>query len=169
MAKAESIGPVDGYQRLLRFVRRRLGASDEAADVVQDAYVRLAQASRRQDIADEQAFLKTTAVNLLRDRGRRATVRGPAIYTDERALAIPADQPLPDAVLAARQQMAVLERALAELPSKRRTALVWYRFDNIPQAVIAERLGISVSMVEKHVRLGLEHCQRRLAEANGDA
>ena len=68
-----------------------------------------------------------------------------------------------------RQQLVLLETALAELPPKRRAALVLYRFDNLSHAEIAQQLGISVSMVEKHVRLALDHCRQRMAQMNGDS
>ncbi|MCO2147359.1 RNA polymerase sigma factor, partial [Pseudomonas aeruginosa] len=36
------------------------------------------------------------------------------------------------------------------------------RIHEVPQAQVADRLGISVKTVEKHLRLGLAACQERL-------
>lgn len=154
------------YDRLLGFVRRRLRGPD-AEDVVQDAYLRLTIASGRSVVRSPDAFLHTAALNLVRDRARAAAVRQAS------AGEAPAEPPCPapgaEDGLAARQQLEVLESALAELPAKRRACLVLYRFDELSHAAIAERLGLSVSSVEKHIRRALDHCRRRLAEANGDA
>ncbi len=152
------------YKRLLASVRRKIGAQ-EAEDVVQDAYVRLASASERAPIRDEGAFLHTVATNLVRDRGRAAVTR--ATYAGDMDENVAADEPNAWQVLSSRQQLEVLEKALKELPEKRRAALVLFRFDGRSHVEIAEMLGLSVSMVEKHVRAALEHCRRRMREANG--
>lgn len=153
------------YHRLLGTVRRRFGAQD-AEDVVQDAYLRLVAANDGSAIRNSNAFLRTVTQNLLRDRGRAAAVRAQvaADYVEE------VECPQPDAVrvISGREQLAVLERALAELPPKRRAALVLRRFDGMSHAAIAETLGLSVSMVEKHIRIAFEHCRMRLNEANGE-
>ena len=153
------------YRRLLVTVRRRFGAQD-AEDVVQDAYLRLVAANGQSSIRNSNAFLHTVTQNLLRDRGRAAAVR--AQVAGEFVPEVRCPQPDAARVLSGREQLAVLERALAELPAKRRAALVLRRFDGMSHAAIAETLGLSVSMVEKHIRIALEHCRTRLAEANGE-
>jgi DNA-directed RNA polymerase specialized sigma24 family protein len=46
---------------------------------------------------------------------------------------------------------------------------VLFHFDGLCQREIAERLRISVSMVEKYVKQAVSHCQKRLDELNGEA
>lgn len=156
------------YDRLSSFVRRRWSGSD-ADDIVQDAFLRFTIEAGRAEVRDPNAFLHSASRNLMRDRARSAAVRrafdGPMPDAD----AVASDEPTSEDVVASRQQLAVLETALAELPFACRAALVMFRFDGMSQADIAERLGVSVSMVEKHVRRALAHCRHRLAEANGDA
>lgn len=153
------------YRRLLASVRRRFGVQD-AEDVVQDVFLRMTYASERSSVRNKDAYVHSVALNLVRDRGRAAATRAAvAGEFDENTRSLE-----PDAwqIISSRQQLAILEAALAELPQKRRAALVLRRFDGLTYLEIAETLGLSVSMVEKHVRLGLDHCRRRLAEANGD-
>jgi len=156
------------YDRLVRVVRRRSREQDPR-DVVQDAFLRLSLEKTRTEVRDPAAFLHVAVFNLVRDRARsaatRETVAGEVADID----AVPADVPSPERALDGKRRLAMLEEALNELPPKVRAALILYRFDEMPQARIAEQLGLSVSMVEKHIRRALQHCKRRLAEADRDA
>ena len=44
-----------------------------------------------------------------------------------------------------------------------------FHFDGLSQRDIADRLRISVSMVEKYVKQAVNHCEKRLAELNIEA
>ena len=149
-------------------VRGRGVRGDDANDIVQDAYVRLTAAIDRTEVHDPVAFLRTTTINLIRDRGRSSTRRNTMTSSQFDTNQVPCPSPSVERTLIGRQQLAILEQALSELPPKRRAALVLYRFDNLSHAEIAHRLGISISMVEKHVRFALDHCRCRLAETDGD-
>ena len=76
--------------RLLRFFARH-GARQDAADLVQESFARLAGARAKRGAAIErpEAYLSTIASNLLRDRARIALSRSLArhIPTDEVPLA----------------------------------------------------------------------------------
>ena len=41
-----------------------------------------------------------------------------------------------------------------------------HRFEGLSQAQISERMGISISMVEKHVAAALLYCKQRLDSDN---
>lgn len=63
-----------------------------------------------------------------------------------------------------QQRLSHLAAALAELPPRRREAFVLHKFDGLSQVEVAERMGISLSMVEKHIASALLHCKRRLGQ-----
>ena len=156
------------YDRLVRFLRRRSRSTEDAADLAQDAFARLAAADIR-EIRKPASFLFTTALNLLRDRARSAHVRH-AAYTvpaEETQLICPA--PHAERVLDGEQRLRVLEAALRELSPKCRAVFVLFHFDGLSQRDIADRLRISVSMVEKYVKQALSHCEKRLKELNAEA
>jgi len=159
---------VTGYQtRLLKFFRRRVHSVDDAADMTQDVFVKLAGMDVGR-ITAPGPFLFKTAVNLLRDRGRSAAYRAAAQSSvlDEDEFVCTA--PLPERVVAARQQMVILEQALTELSPKCRAVFVRYRYDGWSHQRIADELGVSISMVEKYVRKALIHCRHRLDETSGE-
>lgn len=161
---------MDLYGRLVSAVRYRWRGPD-AEDVVQDAFLRLSMAERRTAIHDPAAFLYVAALNLIRDRARSAATRAAAGSTVFALGQVVSPTPSVERCMASRQHMAILDDALAELPANTRDAFTMYRFDELPHAQIAARLGLSVSMVEKHVRRASRHCRARLdsADAFGEA
>jgi RNA polymerase sigma factor (sigma-70 family) len=156
------------YDRLVRFLKRRSHSTEDAADLAQDTFARLAATDIGQ-IREPASFLFTTALNLLRDRARSAQVRHAAfaVPAEETQLICPA--PHAERVLDGEQRLRVLEQALRELSPKCRAVFVLFHFDGLSQRDIADRLRISVSMVEKYVKQAVSHCQKRLDELNGEA
>lgn len=55
-----------------------------------------------------------------------------------------------------------LDRLLGEIPATRRAVLQLYWREGMTQQEIAARLGLSRSMVQKHMANGLAYCQKRL-------
>ena len=156
------------YDRLVRFLKRRSYSTEDAVDLAQDTFVRLAAVDLRQ-VRKPASFLFTTALNLLRDRARSAQARHAAfsVPAEEAQLICPA--PHADRILDGEQRMLLLETALRELSPKCRAVFVLFHFDELSQREIADRLGISVSMVEKYVKQAVTHCEARLNELNTGA
>ncbi len=152
------------YCDLQRFIAKRLPTPQDAADLTQEAFLRLI-ARTGEPVRSERQFLFATALNLVRDRARALAVRR-AVEVDGELEQAPCPEPSPYARVEAKDLVRVLEAALLELTPRRRAALLLHRLDGMSQAAVAEALGLSVSSVEKHVRSALRHCARRLAAAN---
>ncbi|ORE87324.1 ECF sigma factor [Oceanococcus atlanticus] len=58
-----------------------------------------------------------------------------------------------------QQQLLDVLRAIADLPPRCREVFVLYRFKSLSQAQIAEQLGISRNMVERHVMRAMRSCR----------
>ena len=58
---------------------------------------------------------------------------------------------------------AALVRALEELPERTRDIFLMRRYEGLAYGDIAERLGISVSAIEKHVAKAVAYIARRMA------
>lgn len=148
------------HRELGRFAFRRLGDSDAAADVVQDAFVRYIARTRdeREAAVTPRFFLWRIASNLLIDLARSNARRGPSVSLDDIVDTVADPQPSAERRLAARQEYRRLRRALDELPEKPRAALLLNRVEGMTHAQVAARLGVSPSMVNKYIMRALTHC-----------
>ena len=149
---------------LQRFFRRRIEAGEDADDLVQDVFSRLAGRDLAA-IANVQGYVFQVAANVLRDRARRASVR--SIMTtvpdgfdveDEAGFS-------PERILQSREVLQILIAALYELPEMVRSVFSHYHFDGVAQVEIARRMGVSLSTVEKHMAHANSHLLQRLRNA----
>ena len=139
---------------LLRFFRAR-GAHDLAEDLLHELWLK-ASANSSKPIADPLAYLFRTASNLLLDR-RRADMRRQRRELDwanpeQAAAAGPSDVQSGERMAIARDQLRLVETALAGLGERTETIFRRFRIDGMGQREIAEEFGISLSAVEKHLR-----------------
>jgi RNA polymerase sigma-70 factor (ECF subfamily) len=147
-------------QPLTRFFRRRTGSDAEADDLTQEVFLRLLRHPDASSIDNPEAFLFRTAVNLLRDRARRAHTRAQGL--SELTLRLDGVEGLsPQRVLEGRQSLDRALRALGELDVRARDAFMLHRLEGLKYAEIAELFGVSVSSVEKYVIKALAHLARR--------
>ena len=141
-------------QSLQRFVEGRLRHRADSEDIVQEIYVRLYDYRRTRSIGNVGAFCFAVARNLLHDHFRRQRVAGPAVELDE---GIACQAPRADEILAYRERVEILIRALKAMPALRREVFTRRRLDGQSSATIAADLGLSLAAVEKH-------CSRALAD-----
>jgi RNA polymerase sigma-70 factor (ECF subfamily) len=151
---------------LLRFLRARLHNDADAHEAAQEAYVRLLQLDKPEQPSFLRAYLFKIAANVATDLLRRKGVRGVAVQPEDCVLAEPA---LQERDAAARQQLALVDRALNELPPKCREAFVLSRHEGWSSEQIAHRLGVSDRMVRLYLTRGLEHLRAALSRGfDGD-
>lgn len=154
---------------LLRFIQRQLGNRDQAEDLVQESFARLAASPSQPPPDKQRAYLYQITQNLIHDAGREQMARGNPVSLDTlQEDDMPTDHASPLAVASQRQRLARLDEALAELPERQREAFVLYRFDGLTQDEIAERMGISRRMVVKHLGRALAYCQLRVNYASAE-
>ena len=68
----------------------------------------------------------------------------------------------PEARADVNQRLRLLQAAIDDMPPRQREAFLLYRYDELRCEDIADRMGISVRAVEKHLQLALAHCKRRV-------
>ncbi|HEV7661259.1 MAG TPA: RNA polymerase sigma factor [Allosphingosinicella sp.] len=140
---------------LLRFLVARGVPPDEAEDLLQDLFVKL-EGQPSGPIAEPRAYLYRMADNLVLDRRRsagRRSNREKAWVALQAGSSLDADdRPSAEQVLIARERLAAVSHALAELPERTVQIFRRFRIDSVPQKEIAAELGISLSAVEKHLQ-----------------
>jgi RNA polymerase sigma-70 factor (ECF subfamily) len=148
---------------LRHFLRRRLACSDAAADLAQEAFLRLMRSADAPNALDARAYLFRTAANLAIDyqRNRRHHVTGEGA---DAALADIADpHPSPEKLALSREEWQVLLRAIADLPPRGRQVFLLHKEAGLSHAAISQRLGISRNTVVVHMMRALAHCRRAIA------
>lgn len=147
---------------LLGFLRQQVQCPEQAAELRQEVYLRLQRAEMPGRIGDLRAYLYRIARNLLIDTHRHRRVEEALFASSPTDDAVASSAPSPEAAVAGIQELANLRLALAELPQAQRCALLWYRLEGVTLREIAERLGVSESMVSRYVSKALAHCEQRL-------
>ena len=145
--------------RAVRHAQRVLGDRAEAEDLAQEAMLRLwrqAPEWRNDGPATPATWLHRVVANLAVDRLRRA---GRSVGLDEPDVAD--TTPGMEQRLMARDRMAALDRALAQLPERQRQAVVLRHIEGLANPDIANILGIGVEAVESLTARG----KRALAAA----
>ncbi|MEM8498261.1 MAG: sigma-70 family RNA polymerase sigma factor [Pseudomonadota bacterium] len=153
---------------LQAFLRTRLDSPELADDLLQDLYLKLDSYTVSKKIQAPRAFLYRAANNLLADHFRTQARRD----AKHQAAADPADEATdertPEQIALQRERLRLLQRAVTALPDKCQQVFRMRRFEELEKEVIAARLGISVNMVEKHLRKALSECQSALAARLGE-
>ena len=67
--------------------------------------------------------------------------------------------------LVGREELEMLQAAIADLPDRCREVLTLRKIEGLPQREVAARLGLSESTVEKHVSAGIRRCADWFARA----
>lgn len=153
--------------RLLRSLTRRTSNREEARDLVQEVFYRVARlgSDGLQLIDRPQAYLSRMAANLLRDRAAMARRRMSAhhIPADDATL-VGIDQ---QRLLETRDMLARVEAAVMKLRPKTREIFMAHRVEGLSYAEIAQRTGLSVKGVEKQMSKAISTMDRLIERDRG--
>lgn len=146
------------YRRLVVQLYGVVGDLAEAEDVVQEAFVRASAAGRRfTRVANPEAWLRTTALNLHRNRWRKLKNFGRV----RSALAQPVDLPDLD------EHLVVVE-ALRALPEAQREVVALRFLADLQVDDVAAELGIPAGTVKSRLNRGLAALAGALTEEDDD-
>jgi len=137
-------------------------ARQDAADLVQESFARLAEAGRdpARRIEEPEAYLGRVATNLLRNRARSALQRSLAQQVPAEEAGLRAPDMI--AALEARDMLARLQTALEKLKPKTREIFLAHRVDGMSYRDIAAAQGLSIKGVEWHMRRAIAQLDRAL-------
>jgi RNA polymerase sigma-70 factor (sigma-E family) len=147
------------YADLVRLASFLIDDVGRCEELVQEAFVRLAArpgAVREPDRVP--AYLRSAVLNGARSVLRRKDP-GPRLRLVASTAAGPEQ---PDAAAARRDDEAAVLAALRSLPHRQQSVLVLRYWLDLPEAEIAETLGIGAGTVKTHARRGLAALAARL-------
>lgn len=144
---------------LHQWLRKKIGNTEQAADLVQDTFIKILQA--RDDIfgvKEPRAYLVTIARNLMIDQVRRKRIE--QIYLDELIYM----EYILDAIPSPEEQLQVIQaidqicQALSGVSEKAQYAFVLHYFEGFTQKEVAEKIGVSTKMIQKYLSSCLVQC-----------
>jgi RNA polymerase sigma-70 factor (ECF subfamily) len=150
---------LDHHSWLQGWLRRRLGNAADAADLAQDAFVRLlARPLRFETPPQARVYLRTTAERLCIDLWRRRAIE--QAWLDALAARPPAEAPSAEHQAIVLQALHEVDAMLRGLPPKAASAVVMTVGCEMTEKEAAAELGVSTRMVRKYLAQVMLHCLR---------
>lgn len=145
------------WGELCRVIERQFGSGPpDPEEAVQNAFEKFARLPDLAGVANPRAWLHTTSRNYVLDARRRAAVRAASQPTLE--ILSPPSEIDSEHVLAAREELARVEKAILAMEPRRREVLLLHSVHGLPYSKIAERLGISDARVRQLMASALALC-----------
>ncbi len=150
------------YSPLTRFCVRFVGDSDQAAEIVQELFVKLW--SSREKLTFNSSFesymlrsVRNASITYINKERIHADVNE-RLYTDD------SDANDPSETLQSNNLEASYQKVLANMPEKRREVFLASRFDGLKYAEIADKFGLSQKTVEAHMSAAIKQLREGLKE-----
>jgi RNA polymerase sigma-70 factor (ECF subfamily) len=150
--------------RLRRFFMRRFRNSAEAADATQETFLRMLLAPQTTVIENPQAYLFQVAKSVARVTSARLTADANLFLPEVAGLNQAEDAPGQERIVHGRQSLLMLAKAIEKLPNRCQEVFILSRLHGLSNGEIANLLGISRNMVEKHIIKALIHCRNLRSE-----
>jgi len=157
--------PLDSLYRnhhnwLQDWLRRRLGDRERAADIAQDTFLRLLVQRRLPEQGEGRRYLAQIARNLVIDQWRRQRIK--QAYLESLAAMAEPESPSLETRAIVIETLMQIDAMLDSMPTKVRKAFLLSQFEGLTYAQIAERLGVSVSSVQKYMLRAITACYQVL-------
>ncbi len=143
----------ESRQALHRYIRRFVGSSETAKEIVQEAFLRTYR--QRESVTTLRAFLFSTARNLAANEYRHRRTMERSALGDCGDSWVKTERESPEAELLRDERNRLIHEAIDRLPPQCRAAFTLRVFHECSYKEVADRLGISAKTVEKHIARGL--------------
>ncbi|MBB2160339.1 RNA polymerase sigma factor [Gluconacetobacter sacchari] len=159
---SEWVRSQSSWSLLLLRIQRRTGRSD-ADDLLQSAFLKLLEL-KPGNIRNVEAYLVRAAQNAACDSVRRER-NGPISFVDDEHMqSVPCTGPTPVETAMSRQRLDTLARSIQDLDERTKEIFLLHRIEGLSYPQIAERVGCTVSNVEKHISKTLVLLAKRLLD-----
>jgi RNA polymerase sigma factor (sigma-70 family) len=156
------------FRGLVQFLRARTASEQDAEDAAQESMTKLLRYRESEPPSAWKQLLYRIAVNVAHDQFRVALTHHRKEHVALDGLDIAATEHTPEQRAVYQQQVARLSKAIQELPPKCQRVYLLKRVHDMSHAQIAERCGISVKMVEKHLATALAQLRRKVGDSSTD-
>lgn len=137
---------------LVRLAQRIVGNFALAEEVTQSLWLRIQKIADDPPILNQRAYLYRLTTNLATDQ-LKGEKRRLDIQEEANALLWGADHALAaERAVIARDMLRRIEATIAAMPEQTRRIFLLHRYDGLSQRECAERLGVSSTTIEKHMR-----------------
>lgn len=151
---------------LQAFFYRRIRSKHDAADLVQEVYVRMLRVKDSDAIRNPEGYLYAVANNLVYEHAvlhkRQTAIADSDELSIQGELARPAGF---EEIFDTQNHVRRLREVLNQLPPKCRASVYMKYHLGLSYEQIAEYLEVSPHMVQKYLGLALAHCRRRMRGA----
>ncbi|NIE95236.1 sigma-70 family RNA polymerase sigma factor [Acinetobacter sp. Tr-809] len=144
---------------LHQWLRQKIGNTEQAADLVQDTFIKLLQTrDELLGIKEPRAYLTSIAKNLLIDQVRRKRIE--QAYLD----GLSQMEYMLDAIASPEDQMQIIQaldqlcKALEDVSAKAQQAFILHYLEGYTHKETAEQLGVSTKMIQKYLASCLTRC-----------
>lgn len=144
--------------KLRRFLSQRLRNVADTPDLAQEVFLRLMRVEHHETIRSPEAYLFTVASHVLHQHTLRQSTAPKSVDIAEifaELQLISTDDPA--ARVATDQRLAILQRAMMELPPKISTTLWLHRYVGLSLEEIAGHLGVSRPSVKLYLARALRY------------
>ena len=146
----------DHHGWLRGWLRHRLSNSADAADLAQDTFVRVLLARSSGTLQEPRRYLATIARGLVIDLYRRRSLE--QAYLDALMARPELHAPSAETRALILDSLLAIDRMLDGLGARTRQIFLAVQLDGLSYEKAADRCGVSVSTVRKHLARGLMHC-----------
>jgi RNA polymerase sigma factor (sigma-70 family) len=153
------------FRGLVQFLRTRTASEQDAEDAAQESMTKLLRYRESEPPSAWKQLLYRIAVNVAHDQFRTALTHHRKEHVALDGLDIAAAEHTPEQRAVYEQQVARLSKAILELPPKCQRVYLLKRVHDLSHMQIAERCGISVKMVEKHLATALAQLRRKVGDS----
>jgi RNA polymerase sigma factor (sigma-70 family) len=149
---------------LCGWLRQRVRSlpAEDIDDLIQEALARIWTVDFS-TIRNGRAYLYRTVANLLAEHVRRNRIVPIELLGEIDSLSIISDEPGPDRLVGARQELDRVREIVAELPVQCRRVFELRKFDGLSHREVAQRMGLSEKTVENHLTRALARITGALA------
>ena len=156
---------ISNRKQLYHVAYKILGNEAKAEDVVQDAYLKIAEVHLLSGVARPLAYVKQIVRNLAIDRYRRVSFEANFFDEIEEGLEVQSHI-TPEKISIDQQSLKIVTGALHTLPDRTRKAFELYRLRGCSQKEIATLLEVSPTLVNFMIKDALNHCRLALQKTD---